>query len=705
MPIVLSVGQGVKNPQAQRFEGLPSLHDALDALPALPELWWSGHLWRGNYRKTDNWEGASAITVDVDYRGELDIKKKRGFHVAPPNDVRAIAEQILNQYPALFSVWHHTPRGLRICIELPEIITDPQRVLRIQLGAEACIRHILSEAGIGAVNDCHGYAPDEQCRDLAHLMFAPRAIVGGHARQGVLHQGQARPSTLDTFELEGKKPRAAAASLAGPAHSEDDIAGQLKKMPSDGENDGSNALMRVARRAVGLGVETPEEFCRVAYQWNDKRKRPWSDEELSRRFSDALARWEAEGKAKVPIGKYTLHALGKILREDRDFSGRLLWDVRDEVVMHWSNLGRWEAVNDVYITGIRQRIIDRYGYSQVPKEDAAAALRLAADARSYDRVAEYIAGLPAWDGVERMELLSQALRMVNPDRALSTSYVRCTLIAAVARTHRPGTKHDHVLVLVGPEGRRKSTAFRILAGPENFNDTQIDISTKDGYMQIASAWIHEWGELEAYTRKADSAHLKNFLSSSVDRYRAPYGRVVEPHLRRCIFVGSSNTPDLIHDPDSDRRWWISTCSRDLIDVEWIAANRDQLWAEALHLYAEHLADEKAGLPAHKRRGKWWLEPQEEERRRAANEDHRPDNPREDAISTAVLDMEEADSYQGMISSVDLYIRIGLDVQRVSGADRAAVSAAMRRLGYARRRVRGDDGKRRHIWVRYGIAES
>ncbi len=64
------------------------------------------------------------------------------------------------------------------------------------------------------------------------------------------------------------------------------------------------------------------------------------------------------------------------------------------------------------------------------------------------------------------------------------------LVSAVARIFRPGAKADCCLILEGPQGIRKSTALRTLAG-EFFTDGLADLGSKDAAMQTRGVWIIE----------------------------------------------------------------------------------------------------------------------------------------------------------------------------------------------------------------------
>jgi len=66
--------------------------------------------------------------------------------------------------------------------------------------------------------------------------------------------------------------------------------------------------------------------------------------------------------------------------------------------------------------------------------------------------------LPKWDGTERVDTL-----LIDYLGAEDTAYVRAvmrkSLVAAIARVFKPGTKFDPILVLNGPQGIGKSTFF------------------------------------------------------------------------------------------------------------------------------------------------------------------------------------------------------------------------------------------------------
>lgn len=154
------------------------------------------------------------------------------------------------------------------------------------------------------------------------------------------------------------------------------------------------------------------------------------------------------------------------------------------------------------------------------------------------------------------------------------------MISAVARIYQPGCKADHVLIMEGQQGLGKSSALGILAG-EWFSDTPFILGDKDSYQMLRGKWIIEMTELDAFN-KADASKAKAFFSSSCDNYRESFGRRNKDFPRQCVFAGSTNMSEYFKDSTGNRRFWPVMCSR--LDMDELIAERDQLWAEAVHLY-------------------------------------------------------------------------------------------------------------------------
>ena len=266
-----------------------------------------------------------------------------------------------------------------------------------------------------------------------------------------------------------------------------------------------------------------------------------------------------------------------------EVKGPVPWD-RPEGIRFWldSDTDGLKSELDIHYTSFSTRNHD-VAFSRVAME------------RRFNPLRDYLDGLPAWDGVERIPTL-----LVRYMKADDTEYVRTvtkkTFTAAVARIYRPGIKFDCMLVLDGEQGIGKSTLFKELAGEEYFSDSvQLsDMDSKSAAEKIQGFWICEIAEL-AGMKKADIEKVKSFLSSSADKFRPSYGKTVESHPRQGIMVASVNGDrGYLRDITGNRRFWVVKLhqTEQVKTFEFSKEDRDQIWAEAKHYY---LAGEKLYL--------------------------------------------------------------------------------------------------------------
>ena len=206
-----------------------------------------------------------------------------------------------------------------------------------------------------------------------------------------------------------------------------------------------------------------------------------------------------------------------------------------------------------------------------------------ADDRSYHPIREFIDNLPVWDGVKRVDTL-----LVDYLGADDNEYVRAvtrkTLCAAIRRVLYPGCKFDSMLVLNGPQGVGKSTLIAKLAG-EWFSDSLNLGDTKDktAAEKLQGYWILEIGEL-AGLKKAEVETLRSFLSRQNDIYRAAFGKRATPHLRQCVFFGTTNAESgYLRDTTGNRRFWPVKTPGTGIKHSWDLTPEliCQIWAETL----------------------------------------------------------------------------------------------------------------------------
>lgn len=227
---------------------------------------------------------------------------------------------------------------------------------------------------------------------------------------------------------------------------------------------------------------------------------------------------------------------------------------------------------------------------------------LAAQDASFHPVSAYLNGL-TWDGVPRLKIwLDEYLNADGPP-AYHAAIGRRFLVSAVARIMAPGCQADHVLTLEGAQGIGKTSVCRILSRESAwFADNLPDVHTKDAPLQLLGRWIIEVAELRA-VRSSQLEAVKSFITTTVDTFRPPYGRRTAQFPRQCVFIATTNETEYLRDRTGNRRYWPVRCRR--IQLDELAADVDQLWAEAVHEYrtgtAWHLTGDEVALASAEQR--------------------------------------------------------------------------------------------------------
>lgn len=273
--------------------------------------------------------------------------------------------------------------------------------------------------------------------------------------------------------------------------------------------------------------------------------------------------------------------LSRILTNDLGLKGAVEFDERTLSIrfrhkMPWHKDDGGKECNESDIVRLGQ-YIEKHHEVAFGQDVLAGALTAEARERTVNPLRDYLKGLK-WDGVPRVDEFF-VTRLGAEDNPATRAISKCWLMGSVDRVLRPGCKFDYCLVLEGQQGIGKSTFLRVLAGDEYFNDSIHEIDTKDTSMLLGRAWIVELAELEAMRRSEHTA-LKRFITQQVDMFRPPYGRNTIAVPRQCVFAATTNDDSYLKDPTGHRRFLLIYCND--IDLAGVRADRDQIWAEAVH---------------------------------------------------------------------------------------------------------------------------
>jgi hypothetical protein len=215
----------------------------------------------------------------------------------------------------------------------------------------------------------------------------------------------------------------------------------------------------------------------------------------------------------------------------------------------------------------------------------------------YHPMADWLDGLPEWDGVDRIAELAGT---VETSTQLWPVYLKRWLvqvIAAVREWDKP-QQRPHVLTFSGPQGCGKSTWFGALV-PARFFKGEAELhldrpSGRDQQMVALSRPVVELAEIDAAFRKSDISALRSFLTRDIDEIRAPYGRAAIRRPRCTVFCGSVNGQSFLTDSEGTRRWWpvaVTKCdARHGIDLRQLWAQVSAVWASGEGYFLNELEE-------------------------------------------------------------------------------------------------------------------
>jgi predicted P-loop ATPase len=324
-------------------------------------------------------------------------------------------------------------------------------------------------------------------------------------------------------------------------------------------------------------------------------------------------------------------------------------------------------LSDTDITDLQEWFQHR-GLRRVGRETIRDAVEVRARECAYHPVRDWLDHL-TWDRQRRANVW-----LTTRLGAALTPYTQAigqmALIGMVARIYEPGCKLDYMLVLEGPQGEMKSTACQVIGG-QWFSDNMPEVGEgKDVSQHLRGKWLIEIAEMHAMSR-TETSQLKAFITQTTERYRPSYGRmeVIEP--RQCVFMGTTNRDTYLRDETGGRRFWPVRVGR--IDIDALAADRDQLFAEAVDLYHGGHS--------------WWPDRQFEREHIAPEQSARYETDVwEEALKVYLVDHPRVTV--GEVAKEAL----GITTSKIGTAEQRRIAAALERIGL-HREAKDWEGKR------------
>jgi predicted P-loop ATPase len=380
-----------------------------------------------------------------------------------------------------------------------------------------------------------------------------------------------------------------------------------------------------------------------------------------------------------PIGgkpRGHLANLHLVLTQDTRWTGRLrLNQLSAEVEVD----GR--PMRDTDVTSLAVWLQHVYGITTGTTQ-AYEVMRLVGSDDAYHPVADYLDGLE-WDGCSRIQDLATrcfgAELTELADDGIENHLVYLWLLSAVARIRqaRPdeavAAKVDTMLILQGRQGDRKSQALEALGGAW-YKDAPIDPRKKDSRLALRGAWVFEVPECESWSR-LKSGVVKAFLSSRIDHYRPPYGRVEVHQPRQMVFAGTTNAKEFFTDRTGNRRFWpvrvVGRC-----DLQTLRRERDQIWAEAVVHYQRRWAQyqQDPTFPA------YWLDDELEDDLQDHQAEHEAENPWLDPIREFLVGRRQVTMAEVLSKALDL------PRDRHRGDAPRTAADCLRELGWSKHRT-------------------
>lgn len=267
-------------------------------------------------------------------------------------------------------------------------------------------------------------------------------------------------------------------------------------------------------------------------------------------------------------------------------------DVNDRTYYRAGEGQKWLEVDNRVICTIRKQIEADTG-KRTLKSDVTDVI-WSDSAFLVHPIRDYINGLPAWDGTDRVAELAGYVSVEpvqdgqSPDdaQALFLWALRKWLVAIVATWMDDNVSNHEILTLIGPQGIFKTTFFRQLLPPELrqyfWENPRNNFRSKDDKISLAENALVEIEEVDI-SNPIDIAELKALASAVSINERRPYGKQRNQKHKLASLCATGNEQHFLIDETGNRRWLCFLIKRILPPQQW-AIDYGQLYAQLFEAY-------------------------------------------------------------------------------------------------------------------------
>lgn len=315
--------------------------------------------------------------------------------------------------------------------------------------------------------------------------------------------------------------------------------------------------------------------------------------EIDHEVADWRSQLISDGKGRY---KSKQHNYNLIVANDENLKGHIKLDTfRNQITLHgdlpFGSYGHSTDLGDVETTKLLGYLGCEYELDNPKMTERA--IRVVANANKYDSLLDRLESI-VWDGRSRIETMLSIL-LGAEDSDYTREVAKLMMRGAVCRAYATnGIQFDVMVVLVGPQGCRKTSFCRCLAlEPEYFEDNLGVLGSSEAARKVVGSLVVEMAELASVKDPRQKEAVKAFITRTHDSHRLLYLEEVRKSPRRCIFIGTTNDYQFLSGSYWNRRYIPIECGKydttfDWMDQENVKHFFEQVWAEAVEWYKSDL---------------------------------------------------------------------------------------------------------------------